>query len=208
VVVFDASAADRRARQGTAFENFGCRHEIGSDESTLYKDPAPLIFDNHIGHFDAKDGALLVEPGNHFATREDARAVVDPFLRSWEIGTDLDANVGTIRFKFVGADIVDRNPPPPGTHPVIAVEAAMVSTGGLKAKLISTLSRYPAPSLFSATPEVEHAYQRWRAFKQDREPLQSMAYFVLTLIEAAGGRRQAANVYGIHFSMCCTKSAN
>jgi len=56
-----------------------------------------------------------------------------------------------------------------------------------------TRRRYPEPpKTFSPTPEVQHAYRRWLGFRSGKEPLQSMAYFVLTLLESTAAGREAA----------------
>ena len=49
------------------------------------------------------------------------------------------------------------------------------------------------PKDFRATSEVELAYGRWYGYRKGREPLQSMAYFVLTLLEVTAGRRNQAS---------------
>jgi hypothetical protein len=74
-----------------------------------------MTFANHVGRFDVREGKLIVEPADHFARKADARGVIEPFLRAWEIQADIDFNIGTIRFKFMRADVVDRDPPPPGS---------------------------------------------------------------------------------------------
>jgi len=67
--------------------------------------------------------------------------------------------------------------------------------------LTVTISRrsYPQPPrAFRVTTEVEIAFRRWRAYLAGSEPLQGMAYFVLTLLESqAGSRRDAAAVFGV-----------
>jgi hypothetical protein len=168
--------------------------EIGSEEGISYDRPVPLNFTNHLGRFDCRDGKLVVEPASHFADEDDARAVIEPFLRSWEIEADLNLNIGTIRFRFLRAEVVDRDPPPPGASQVIQVKTAGVVLSAGEVTLRVTKRAYPMPpESFRATSDVERAHSRWRAFRAGREPLQSMAYFVLTLAEAAaGGRKNAA----------------
>jgi hypothetical protein len=77
---------------------------------------------------------------------------------------------------------------------------------GLSASLQITCRKYPQPpNTFRVTPEVQHAYRRWIGFRSGKEPLQSMAYFVLTLLEsAAGGRPNAARSFNIKFAVLGT----
>ena len=69
-----------------------------------------------------------------------------------------------------------------------------------------TCSKYPQPPIaFRTTPEVEIGYRRWIGFRAGKEPLQSMAYFVLTLLESvAGSRQEAARIFYIDFTILST----
>lgn len=172
---------------------------IGSDERTAYENPEPLTFENPLGHFSTRDGQLLVEPADHFADEAAARSIIEPFLRGWEIETDLDLNPGTIRFKFLTAELVDRDPPPPGADLSIQLRGELLSiTGGIVKTLITYRTYPPPPSAFEATVDVVYAHARWLDYRAGREPLQGTGYFVLTLIQAAAGtRKDAAKVFQI-----------
>ena len=173
--------------------------EIGTGEGTSFRNPPPLCFSNALGEFKATDGLLVVEPLDHFASENDARAVIEPFLRSWEIETDLTAGIGTILFRFKRAETIDRDPPATGSFRTIQLGPVVLVATGHVASLHVTRAFYPAPPRqFRSSAEVEAAYRRWRDVKAAREPLQSMAYFLLTLLESgAGGRRQAAGAFSI-----------
>lgn len=174
-------------------------YEITSGEDISYRDPPPLSFSNHLGTFDVAENELCVTPVEHFSDEAGARDAIEPFLRAWEIDTDLNRNVGMIRFKFDWVDMVDRDPPLPGASQVIYAQGASYVLVGSSATLHLTCSKFPdPPRAFRATPEVQHAYRRWLGFRAGREPLQAMAYFVLTVLEsAAGGRPAAARAYQI-----------
>jgi hypothetical protein len=62
---------------------------------------------------------------------------------------------------------------------------------------------YPQPPLaFRVTPEIEIAFQRWRGYREGKEHLPGMAYFVLTLLEkTAGSRKQAAKVFVVDLAI-------
>ena len=83
--------------------------------------------------------------------------------------------------------------PPPGSSQVIHLKGASFVVVGGSATLHVTRRHYPEPPIaFRTTPEVQHAYRRWLGFRAGKEPLQAMAYFVLTILESAAGGRQAA----------------
>lgn len=181
-------------------------YAVGSGEGISYRDPEPFSFSNHLGAFDLCDSKLRIAPVEHFSEEEEARRAVEPFLRAWEIEADLNSNVGMIRFTFERVELIDRDPPPPGSPQVINVKGiASISMVG-SASLHITCRKYPQPpNAFRATPEVQHAYRRWIGFRSGKEPLQSMAYFVLTLLEsAAGGRMNAARSFNIESAILGT----
>ena len=137
----------------------------------------------------------------HFSTVETARAVIEPMLRVWEVDADLRWNRGELRFKFDGADIIDRSPAPPG---VVHGRACLVTPGAM-VSAVGTVSvhvdraRYPEPpGTFRLNPDAESILLRYQSHLDGREPLPSMAYFCLTVVEAkTGGRESAATAYRI-----------
>lgn len=173
-------------------------YEIGSGEGISYENPEPLAFSNHLGAFELREGKLTVVPTEHFGDEEDARQAIKPFLQAWEIEADLNLNIGTIRFKFGRAELVDRDPSPTRSHVINAKAGEMVMIGE-RVSFHLTRSKYPQPPLaFRTTLEVDIAYRRWIAYREGKEPLQSVAYFILTMLESsAGGRGRAAQVFRI-----------
>ncbi len=176
-------------------------YEIGTgSDSISYGEPPAISFENQIGAFNLADGKLTIELSEHFSDEQQARQLVDPFLRSWEIETDLTANLGQIRFTYRDSKIIDRDPPPPGTSQVIYARGitSMLAVGGNVTVKI-TCGKYPEPpTAFTTTPDVELAHLRWTQFREGKETLPAMAYFVLDLIQKkAGGQKQAAKAFQI-----------
>ena len=174
-------------------------YEVSSGEGISYRDPKPVTFSHHLGDFELRDGRLSIALVEHFASEDDARQEIDPFLQAWRIEADLTSNVGMIRFKFDRADVIDRDPPPPGAPQVVRVKPAMLRWVGCKVSPHLTCLEYPQPpTTFRTTSDVECAYSRWMRFRAGKESLQVMAYYVLTILETgAGGRRQAADAFEI-----------
>ena len=174
--------------------------KVGSVEDISYENPEPLSFSNHLGEFSLVDGVLKVVPAEHFCSGQEAGQAIEGFLRAWEIETDLKRNLGTIRFTYSRADVVDRDPPPPGEPLAVTLEGCSVVTLNSSAICHLTLRRYPQPpERFSASEYAQHAYRRWLGYRSGHEPLQAMAYFVLTLMEtiAGGGRAKACELFKI-----------
>jgi len=174
-------------------------YKVTSPETVRFDSAPPVVFDTAQMRITLAPGMLTVEPKTHFASAERAREAIDPFLRSWEIDAALRFGRSEIVFAFEDAQIVDRDPPKPGSPHTI--EVASVETASAFDKVTVTVSRgkYPEPpSFFTASPDVETLWQRYQGYLDGREPLLSMAYFCLTLLESGGrNRRAAANAFGI-----------
>jgi alkanesulfonate monooxygenase SsuD/methylene tetrahydromethanopterin reductase-like flavin-dependent oxidoreductase (luciferase family) len=168
-------------------------YSVFAERGTEYVDPEPLAFENALGRFQIKDGKLQIEPAVHFGDVDEAKAAVGPFLQAWEIETDLVANPGTIRFRFETAQVIDRDPPPPGSP--ITVQARGVSLGTAFGQACIRCLRHsypPPPEAFRANDDVEIAFQHWRNYRDDKEGLLAMAYFVLTVLENPANAREKA----------------
>jgi hypothetical protein len=177
-------------------------YDIGTgSDSITYEDPADASFENEIGAFELSDCKLKVIPANHYASADSARHVVDPFLKSWEVHTDLKANLGQIRFTYRDAKIIDCSPPHKNGNVTLQVQSAVLNITSHPVTIKIGCGKYPEPpSDFRASPEVEIAHTRWAKFRQGKEPLQSVAYFVFTVLKvSAGGVREASKKYGIPF---------
>jgi hypothetical protein len=175
-------------------------YEISSADGLPFGTPPSVTLSNHLGVFEVSNGRLTVHPAEHYARGEEARTVLDPFLRAWEVDADLSRGIGAIRFKFHSVRKIDRNPPAKGVGSVsVATGPGEATWTGYAPTVQITQNTYsPPPRDFRTTPEVEVAYGRWKAFREGREPLQSMSYAVLTLVESvAGGHRQAASTFQI-----------
>jgi hypothetical protein len=169
-----------------------------------YAKPPPRVFENEIARFHLEKDQLRCEMKLHVATSEEARALVDPILRDWEMEVELARGRGELRFTYENAEIIDRTPPTPGTirgHVMVALQdALLVSTGNVSCHI--TRKNYPEPPVgFHLTADAESILLRFRGYKAGREPLLSMAYFCLTVAESAAGKRKrrsnAAKALGI-----------
>lgn len=178
-------------------------YTVGSDESVIYTDPKPLSFSNYLGEFDLRNGMLTIRPSEHFEDAQAARQAMEPFLAAWQMEPDLTATFGTIRFTYDHSDIVDLDPPKPGGSVHVTIPAGHLSLTGHPVTLRRTFVNYPKPpNGFSASPLVQALYRRWLRYREGKEPLQGLAYFVLKQLElSAGGRGSAASAYAISTSV-------
>lgn len=178
------------------------RYRVEPIGNTSYSNPPPLKYENGLCTLTLTDGVMFIKPKDHYASVQQARQVIEPFLRAWELDADLRYGLGTIRFKYEDHTIVDRNPPPPDDRSDVIIVGEIVLDGIAVSGSVSihiTRADYPKPPLsFQITPDVDTMWLRYCGYLEGREPLLAMAYCCLTIVEASvGGRKSAAQQYHI-----------
>ena len=67
-------------------------YQLKSGEKTSFSDPPPIEESREKFNLRLEEGQLVIEMKDHYPTAEDARQIVEPFLRSWEIDYALTNN--------------------------------------------------------------------------------------------------------------------
>jgi len=144
----------------------------------------------------------------HLATEEEARKLVDNFLQAWSISIGLKHTPDEIKFVFESVEIIDRNPPKETCNSkslTMCISGSMHASASCSASVSIHTSKSKFPSLpqnFAVIIDVETMYLRYKAYRENRESLTSMAYMCLTILEAStGGRRYASQKYFIHLDV-------
>lgn len=179
------------------------RYRLEPVDSVTFDDPQPIERKTDAFRMRLEDGTLSIDMVEHFASVEDARRVVNSFLRAWEIDAALRYGRREIAFVFEDAEVIDRDPPPPGSPQVIGLAplGILAAVGSVTAHV--RRRKYPEPpTQFRASPDVETLWWRYEGYLQGREPLLPMAFFCLSMLEASAGvkkgkRQQTARKYQI-----------
>lgn len=173
------------------------RYKLLEGDEIRYRDASAVERDAEAFSVRLDDGILIATMKEHFASVLEARAVVEPFLRAWEIHQALIDGRRGFGFKYESARVVDREPAP-GRINMQAEATGTVVLGG-SVSIVITRSSYPdPPSGFAASPNVEALWTRYQRFLDGKEPLLAVSYFVLTFLDAmAGGRRKIQAVFDI-----------
>ncbi len=130
---------------------------------------------------------------SHYATVDEARPVVESYLRRWEVIIGLEHAPGVLAFAFSTADVVDRAPPE-GAPRVLGLHAELRIRATVEAKGHVSHNAYPSrPGAFFLSPDVEVMYERYKDACRNREKLLPMVYFCLTTLERRAGSRDAAS---------------
>lgn len=177
-------------RQRIARLNYRFEHHF----DITYRAAEPVVWEENGFRAELRDGHLSVDLRADWIDVKDARAAVEPYLRTWEIAVGVRGKRETVQFVFENADVVDFGP-----TPYLETEFTEVSVTSWPASIHSTRSKYPdPPKAFWASPDVRTLWDRYQGALEGQEPFLSMAYFNYTLIvHRAGSRDEAARVLNV-----------
>ncbi len=180
------------------------RVEVGKDVD--YNSAAPLSETTKDFEFSFDGETAVFEMKGHYSTIDGAKSVVEPYLRAWDILIGLEQDPGDLRLVFNHADIFDRSPDPSDRKAVNLQAHISAHVVISDVSLHVSRNKYPSfPKNFSASSDAEIMYLRYKAFRQNREPLTSMANMCLTVLkENTGGKKKAARKYKIDKAVLST----
>jgi hypothetical protein len=126
-----------------------------------------------------------------FATQEEARQFVEPYLHAWEMAAAALRGWPVFRFRFRAAQI-----PRVGGGPGFTATMEIRMSAALAFKL-DALPPPPARPLYG--PWIDAIWEHFRSYREGRQALLPTAYMCLSLLEASvsGDRRKAAEFYGL-----------
>lgn len=165
------------------------------DCTTPFSEPDPILGKNEIGSFELKDEVLTIELASECKLIAEARHLASPFIKAWQIEAEICRHpCRKFRFAFWKAEttgaVVDQtgNAPEPFKY-----------EKDDKGQLIFELQAYPPAPSTKFSPHLEAAWSRYLMASYDSgEPIQSAAYYILTVAETpAGGRKNAASILQI-----------
>ena len=166
-------------------------YRVEHGETVAYDEAAPLVREEQAFRLEVEDKRVRFVLKDHYATEAEARKVIEEYIHIWEFDACLDRGPDFFRLRFHTAEIEDRNPPPP--TPGVA-DVSMTATAGrptVSMKLTVVPPNYPTPPAnVSLAPNIETMYQRYMGYCRGREPLASMAYFCLTVLEHSTGKKK------------------
>jgi len=178
-------------------------YRLRLEEGVRYRTPPRRTHITDAFDVAVDDTEVVVTMKMHHVTADSARAAVEPFLHAWEVNAGVSPYRHEFFFEFLRADVVDQRPDPDS----VTLSATMAL--GAAFELICGEPFPVPPTDFAISPDVEAMWYRYVGYRKEREPLISMAYFCLTVLEASAGsqrnrRRAAANRYYIDMSVLRT----
>lgn len=154
--------------------------------ATTFQNAPPIEHETAAFRMTLRDGQIRFDFKEHHASIEAAQESVADFLRAWEIDVGLAMGPGEVTFAYEDAGVIDRDPPPPGEPQIASVSVSMAGRASVSFTVMVARASYPMPpSMFKVSPTVETLWQRYEGYLAKREPLSSMAYFCLTVVESS-----------------------
>jgi hypothetical protein len=162
-----------------------------SAEDIIYDDPPPVEIDMDKWEGCLENGILTCRMKTHYASISDARKEIESYLRAWEVNVNLKQGKGSIKFVYQNVNVVDLAPQETGRGVVVCGKAVVMGVGTMIASAQISRKNYPSPPKnFIVSPDVETLLGRYEGYLDGKEPLQSMAYFCLTMVERIYGGQQ------------------
>lgn len=160
------------------------RYRVEHKASIEYRNTDPLVHDEDAFRIEIAGHEARFIMNSHFAAEACAREVVESFIRKWEFEVDLTREPDIFRLEFLDSCIEDRQPSPisPGLLKLDIRETVQL---GESVTMRPILHSFPSPPSWQIelTPDVKSMYDRYLGYCNNEEPLTSMAYFCLTVVE-------------------------
>jgi hypothetical protein len=163
-------------------------YRIDKAETVDFDKAPPLRVDRGAFRVTIDAYVAKIEMVEHFASVEEAKQIVKPFLCAWELQADLQSSGDRFRFVYDTAEVIDRNPPAPG-NTVMHAEVGRFVLTMMDAVLHVGRAKWPdPPQELEVSPDADALWRRWWRYREEgRELLLSAAYWALTMLEAAPG---------------------
>lgn len=154
-----------------------------SDRYSFVSPPMQSFILNEI-EFNLDDGILTAVFKKPIDTLDEARKLVDPILRNWEVLANIELPKSKFSFDIIDVKTINLDPSP---DPNVREAAGFVFT---KSEFHGTgvahsdLNEYPTPPIFFVTDAiVDTLNYRYNQFFEGKDKLQSMGYFCYTLLK-------------------------
>lgn len=158
---------------------------VSEDPSDIFDKAEPLKTSFGPFEIELRDNTLVAKPHDHYPDPDSAKAALEPYLRSWESNAFLHPGRYRIRFTYVTAEVIDRNlPASRGATYHLRASAGAITITGNSATLSRRMAKFPAPDpSFQASDLTDLLISRFKQYRDGREPLPGMAYWILRNLE-------------------------
>ena len=160
-------------------------YRVCHNESVDYSEAKPLVFDQPSFRVEVKDRKARFELKQHYASEDEARKLIDPFVKNWEFDASLRRAPGFFRLEFDRAEIIDRSPTKGVLHVSWSIRAGS-PTVSVKAQ-VQPMTYPTAPSQINSDhPDVQTLYQTVRELLPRQGAVNVLRVFLPDHVGAVG----------------------
>ena len=175
---------------------------VEHDPSIDYSRAEPLCRQEPSFDVSVEDEKVCFTMKQHHPTEAEALDAVSAYIAAWEFEAGLKHGLNKFHLRFEYADIEDRNPNTGKVYLRARPIRVHVTMGAAQATVGEPYYPSPPTTAVTLSPDVRSMYDRYLGYREGREPLPSMAYFCLTVLEMprrfrGGARKKAAKHYRI-----------
>ena len=174
-------------------------YRIEHCSSVGYDNAAPLQHSEEAFDIHVEGGRVRFAMNRHYATEAEAVEAVKDYIRAWERLAALQNGPNKFKLVFDGPEIEDRDPTPGIVHVRAMFVSCVASFGELTVHVSKTAYPQPPSKKLEFSPDIDSMHHRYLNYRAGKEPLPSMAYFCLTMLQymAGGNPSAAAKKFGI-----------
>jgi hypothetical protein len=165
-----------------------------SEDVTFGDDTGPIEREFDAFRLSVTHETATAHMKEHHTTEDGARKVVEGYLRAWEVYEAVRPMGTGVKFSFLEAEVVDRDPPR-----IYATARATPMIGSHAWAEVVRELRFPdLPEAFAMSADVEVMWTLYEGYLKGRDRLLPMAYTCLTRFKyGAGGNKEAASRYHV-----------
>ena len=135
-----------------------------------------------------EDDIATFEMVTHYPSLQAARELIEGYLQVWEVYMVLTLGRSEIGLEFEDGQVIDRDPPPPGSPQVIYGAMVLAATTVAIASVDVMRRKFPdPPDSFVLSADAETMWRRYEMYRDGHAELISMAYFCLSVLEWSTG---------------------
>ena len=172
-------------------------YTVGPGNSKRYDKASPLRYcDSPEFDLTMEDKVARFELKKFYASEDEAREAVEPFIEQWEFEAEMQGGPGSFSLLYERAEIIDRapSPPEPGVRRLRA--HVRIPTPTVSARISYYAPHYPPPPVSGSVDlddlVVVKMKRRYDKYRQWRATLPDVAYFCVTVLEDKYGNLPAA----------------
>ena len=175
-------------------------YKIVHGPDTHYDNADPIEHETEDFSVKIKNEIVRFEMKKHCTSKEEVQKLLYEYIQAWEVSAGLDMELSAFSLEYMNVEMIDRNPVPGA--PKLVHDRLELKDGLINIKRSYRHDHYPSPAPeIKITPDVRSMYGRFQGYRSGNEPLASMVYFCLTVLEYSIEGRNRRDKVAIHYNI-------